>query len=82
MIVNGNPIDSAPGNTGALGNIQGVFREEQENESENNKLTEAQKERIIMEYRDARSRNERKRILREEVPNQNISSLYEGPSAG
>jgi hypothetical protein len=82
MILNGYPIDAAPGSAAAFGNIPGVFHEEQENDPVNNRLTEAQKERIIMEYRDARNKNERKRILRDEVPNQNISSLYEGPSAG
>jgi hypothetical protein len=42
-------------------------------------MTEAEKEDIIMQCRDAKSRKEAERIVKDKVPDENVNSLYEGP---
>jgi hypothetical protein len=42
-------------------------------------MTEAEKEEIIMQCRDAKSRKEAERIVNDKVPDENVNSLYEGP---
>ena len=44
------------------------------------RLTESQKEQLIMRCRDAKSKEEMQRIVNELVPEGNISALYEGPA--
>jgi len=44
-------------------------------------MTEAEKERIIMRCRDARSKDEMQEIVESLVPDGNVNSLFEGPGA-
>jgi hypothetical protein len=78
MDTNGMPIEgtSNPGFPLGLGAILSM------NESPRdmgNGMSEAEKEHLIMQCRDAKSRREAQRIVKDKVPDQNVNSLYEGP---
>jgi hypothetical protein len=78
MDTNGLPIEgtSNPGfplGMGAILNLNDSPRDL------NHTMSEAEKEHIIMQCRDAKSRKEAQRIVNERVPDQNVNSLYEEP---
>ncbi|MDR0948118.1 MAG: hypothetical protein LBM69_01215 [Lachnospiraceae bacterium] len=82
MAINGLPIDSSPLNEIPIGTAARFFQEENHEDEIENKMTEAEKERVILQYKDAKNERERKQILQSSVPDGNITALFEGPSAG
>lgn len=48
---------------------------------EHEDLTESEKEKIIMQCKDAKSKKEVDKIVNSKVPDGNVSSLFEGPKA-
>lgn len=59
--------------------LLGFKQAEYENE---NQLTESRKEQIIMQCWDAESDKKVEKIVKDNVPDGNINSLFEGPSIG
>ncbi|MCM1373690.1 MAG: hypothetical protein NC245_01200 [Muribaculum sp.] len=46
------------------------------------RMTESDKERLLMRCLDAKSDREMRRIVKDEVPDGRVSALYEGPASG
>ena len=70
------PTGTVPGGLAAVG----LMEEGARNESRH--LTEAEKEKLIFEYKDAGSEAERERILDSVPADEDVSSLFGGPSIG
>lgn len=74
------PTGTVPGGIAAIGLMD--ERIHNENDYENSHLTEAEKEELIFKYKDAETEAERERIMDSVPPNEDISSLFGGPSIG
>lgn len=74
------PTGTVPGGIAAIGLMD--ERIHNENAYENSHLTEAEKEELIFKYKDAETEAERERIMDSVPQDEDISSLFGGPSIG
>ena len=74
------PTGTVPVGIAAIGLMD--ERIHNENAYENSHLTEAEKEELIFKYKDAETEAERERIMDSVPPDEDISSLFGGPSIG